>query len=607
MNNLIIYFDENYIIDDFSNSSLEVLFSSSLDHTPSKKVEDINLLIDSNPSEIRDIVWDLYNRDTINHLQNTFYSKKKWIDKNIELAIKFSRFNFGLSFNSDIANLVKIISIIYWSKKKDVEKIYFFGFESNWQKPFVYLLKHLDSKADVSFLRTKKNKFFNKNDFNYLRGLASIIFYSFKFLRKIFYRSNYKTNNKVDYIFFDYFFMSNNNIKSQYWGNLPEVLSKKYKIEIWHFFGASGNNSTILEAANIINELNKKNNKKNIHHRLIDFELGFKDLFPSMIKFLIVFIYFITKKFKSTLFPLIKKDYQTSFFSGDLLKSFLLHSFFIRSLPKDLSKTTIIYVGENQPWEKSLADVAIQKNCQKSIFSIQTSLRYWDMRMYKPYITSLKSLNKNYSQSFPSLFACNSKFSFNQMSIRFPLNFLKIVENFRFNVDPSQINYEINKQTKPYILFVGEYSEKKTREIFNLIKNSLIIKERYKIIFRPHPSDNSHFYNENENKFNNFDKDLINIDNSNTIVIGDSISTFLLEAFLTGQRVLAFHSKCTLNLSPFYNAPYSPPFFSSVNELNNLILNLNKNHQSIDKEYVDELVEAKTTNYDKWLQILNRV
>jgi len=100
---------------------------------------------------------------------------------------------------------------------------------------------------------------------------------------------------------------------------------------------------------------------------------------------------------------------------------------------------------------------------------------------------------------------------------------------------------------------------------------------------------------------------LIKIDNNNTIVIGDSISTFLLEAFLTGQRVLAFHSKCTLNLSPFYNTPYCPPFFSSVNELNNLILNLNKNHQSIDKEYVDELVEAKTTNYDKWLQILNRV
>jgi len=606
MNNLIIYFDENYIVNDFSNNSLEVLFSSSSEHISSKKIKDINLLIDSYPNEIRDIVWDIYNRDIINHLQNTFYSKNKWINKNIELAIKFSRFNFGLSFNSDIANLVKIISIIYWSKKKDIKEIYFFGFDSSWQKPFIYLLKYLDSKADVSFLKQKKIKFFNKNNLNYLRGLASIIFYSFKFLRKVFYKSNYKTNNNVDYIFFDYFFMNNNNSKSLYWNNLPETLSKNYKIEIWHFFGSTGDNSAILEAKKIINELNKDNHKKNIHHRLIEFELGFKDLLSSMIKFLIIFFYFISKKFKSALFPLIKKDYQISFFSGDLVKSFLLHSFFCRSLPKDLSKTSIIYVGENQPWEKSLADVAIQRGCQNSIFSIQTSLRFWDMRMYKPYITILKTLNKNKSQSFPSLFACNSKFSFNQMSIRLPLDILRIVENYRFNFDSSQINYEINKQSKPYILFVGEYSEKKTKEIFNLIKNSIITKEGYKIIFKPHPSDNSNFYYENENKFNNFDKDIIKLNNSNTIVIGDSISTFLLEAFLTGQRVLAFHSKCTLNLSPFYNTRYCPSFFSSVNELNNLILNLNKNHQSIKKEYVDEFVETKKNNF-KWLQILNRV
>ena len=605
MKTLIIYFDEDYILDNLSNESIEVLFKSSSDNLTSKKILDINLLIDEYSIEIREIVWNLYNKNILKLLRKTFYSKNKWINKNIDLAIKSSRFNFGLSFDSDIANLVKVISIIYWAKKQDLKKIYLIGFNTTWEKPFFSLQSLLDSEADIFFQRTKKIEFFNKNNLNIFKSFGSIINYSFKFLPKLFYGPNDKINQRVDYLFIDYFFMNSAKINSQYWDNLPEVLSKSYKVELWHFFVPSSENSSMLDASKIIKKLNK-NSKKNIHHRLIDLELGFKDLFPATLKVLIIFIYFITKKFKTKLYPLITKDYQKSFFSGEIVKSFLLYSFFNRSLPKDLKKTTIIYVGENQPWEKSLADIALQRGCQNSIFSFQTSLRFWDMRFYNPYISFKKSLNKSSSISFPSIFACNSKFSLNQMSKQLPSKILKVVENFRFNFDFTQIDYDVKKNIDPRILFIGEYSEKKTREIFKLIENSIIVKERYKIFFRPHPSDNSNFFDENKKKFSSLDEDTNKKNNNYNIIIGDSISTFLLKAFLRGQRVLAFHSKCTLNLSPLYKAPFHPPFFSSVNELNNLISNINENHQFIKKEYVNEFVEPNT-NYNKWLQILNKI
>jgi hypothetical protein len=67
---------------------------------------------------------------------------------------------------------------------------------------------------------------------------------------------------------------------------------------------------------------------------------------------------------------------------------------------------------------------------------------------------------------------------------------------------------------------------------------------------------------------------------------------------------LAFQSKCSLNLSPFYKTAISPPFFSSVNELNALILNTDDHNKELDQKYIDEFIEPNI-NLNKWIEILS--
>lgn len=604
MTRLIVYFDESYLSDNLDNSYEEILFNSSSKIINDKDIKDINFLIDKNSVEIRNIVWDLYNQDNIKNLNKFFYSKTKWINKYVNLAIKSSRFNFGLSFDSDISNFVKIISIAYWSKQMRIDEIKFYGFSSNWRNSFIALMDYLDSNSIVYFENSKNNNIYDQFNMEIFRGLGSILKYIYKFSKNLFFKSRPINNQGVDYIFFDYYFNSKDILKSQYWHNLPEILSKNHKIELWHYFVPSSKKSSIYDAAKTIKKLNTQNNHNNIHHRLIDLELGFKDLIPAIFKFLFISIYFLSKKFKSKFRPFIERDYRKSFFTGELLKFFLMHTYFMRSLGKDLSKTSIIYVGENQSWEKAIADVAVSRGCKNSIFSIQTSLRFWDMRFYYPSITKTKLTKNSQKLYFPSIFACNSKFSFNQMSQRMPISSLKIVENLRFNINYNNINKPNKDFSELCVFFIGEYSEKKTHEIFNLIKNSIIEKNNYKIVFKAHPSDNTNFYEKNKKRLIKFDLNDDYFSDNNILIIGDGTSTFLLESFLRGHKVLAFLSKCSLNLSPFYKTPISPPFFSSVKELNDLVSNINNHNRELNQKYIDEFIEPNI-NLNKWIEILN--
>lgn len=602
MTKLIVYFDESYVSDNIDNNYQKILFNSSSKIIDNKDIKNINVLIDKNSIEIRNIFWGLYNQDNIKNINKLFYSKKKWINKYVNLAIKSSRFNFGLSFDSDIPNFIKIISIAYWSKQIRVGEIKFYGFNSNWRKSFIALLDYLDGDSIVYFENSKNNNTYDQFNIEFFRGLGSILKYIYKFSKSLFFKPRSNNNQKVDYIFFDYYFNNKDILKSQYWHNLPETLSEKHKIELWHFFVPSSKKLSIYDAAKTIKKLNAQNN--NIHHRLIDLELGFKDLIPALFKFIFISIYFLSKKFNSKFLPFILRDYRKSFFSGELLKFFLMHAYFMRSLRKDLSKTSIIYVGENQSWEKSLADVAVSRGCKNSIFSLQTSLRFWDMRFYYPSITETKLIKNNQKLYFPSIFACNSKYSFNEMSQRIPISSLKVVENLRFNINHNNITKPSKDINELNIFFIGEYLEKSTHEIFKIITNSIIEKNNYKIFFKAHPSDNTNFYEKNKKRLIKFDLNNDYFSDKNILIIGDGTSTFLLESFLRGHKVLAYLSKCSLNLSPFYKTPISPPFFSSVNELNDLVLNINKYNKQLDQKYIDEFIEPNI-NLNKWIRILN--
>ena len=76
MTKLIVYFDESYVSDNIDNNYQKILFNSSSKIIDNKDIKNINVLIDKNSIEIRNIFWGLYNQDNIKNINKLFYSKK---------------------------------------------------------------------------------------------------------------------------------------------------------------------------------------------------------------------------------------------------------------------------------------------------------------------------------------------------------------------------------------------------------------------------------------------------------------------------------------------------------------------------------------------------
>lgn len=594
MKDLIIYFDEKFI-KDTKNKNQNILFNCSTGFSQNKCIS-INFLIDEYATEIREKVWFWYKKYSTEKLNESLKSKFRWINEKLKFAILSSRFNSGNIIDSDLINIIKIISIIVWSKNKNIKKIKFYGFKKNFIKPIKNILIFYKINIKLIFEEIPKNNLLKEMDLNIIKGHVSIFKFLFKFIFKRKNHESAKRKKKSNYIFIDYLFNLDEKLNSNYWGEITNILPKGSTVEILHIFVNSKETPDINKANKLIDKLNNKNKKQKILHRLINSEMNLFDLIRSIFEFLLIIFYSLTSKNNSLIYNLIKKDLSKSFYTSELLNSLIYKNFFFRYLNYDLSKTSIIYVGENQSWEKSLSYIALKRNCKKSIFSIQTSIRFWDMRFYKPFINILDN------NRFPSIIACNSKFAYLQLSKIISNKYLKIVENNRSNINYKVISKFKNKRETKFIWLIGEYSKNKTEQIFDLIIKSNYVKKNYKLVFRPHPSDSGDFYNKNKNIFHKMD-DEDEYENGD-LIIGDSTSSYLVESYLMGRKVLAFIAQCEINLSAFYMTKMSPNYFSNLNELNYYLNSYKKIEKANNKNLTYYFYEKKV-DYAKWISILN--
>lgn len=593
MKDLNVYFDEKFI-KNTKDKNHNILFNCSPNFSLDK-YKSINFLIDDYANEIREKVWFWYKKYTTEKLNESLTSKFRWINEKLKFAIISSRFNSGNIIDSDITNIIKIISIIVWSKHKKIKKIKFYGFNKKFIRPIKNILKFYKINIKLIFEEIPKNNLLKKIDLNILKGHASIFKFLFKFIFKKKRGELPRSTKKSNYIFIDYLFNLDDRLNSSYWGEITNLLPKGSTVEILHIFVNSKETPSISKANKLIDKLNNKKNKHKILHRLVNSEMNLLDLVHSIFEFFIIIFYSLKSKNDSLIYDLIKKDLSKSFYTSELLNSLIYKNFFFRYLNYDLSKTNIIFVGENQSWEKSLSYVAIKRNCKKSVFSIQTSIRFWDMRFYKPFI------NITDKNRFPSIIACNSKFSYLQLSKIIPNKYLKIVENNRSNINYKKRSKFKKKRKYKFIWLIGEYSKSKTEQIFDLIIKSDYTKKNYKLVFRPHPSDTGDFYNKNKNIFHTID-DKEEYENGD-LMIGDSTSSYLVESYLMGRKVLVFERQCEINLSAFYMTKMSPNSFSNFVELN-FYLNSYKKIEKANKKLAYNFYE-KNVNYTKWVSVLN--
>lgn len=589
MSGLTIYFNENCIVKN-RNKDLKIIFQCS-ESVPNEYYNPINLLINEYPIEIREKVWFWYNEYTLQNLNQTLNSKINWINEKLKFSIIASRFNSGNFIDGDLTNLIKILSILVWSKNKKIKSVKFYGFDKNLQSSIKQLFDFYKISTLIIFNPVSKKKLLSNIQLDKIKVFGSMIKLLIKFILKT-KSKNLKKNTIPDYLFIDYLFNLDEKLESKYWGQLPNILKDNKSIEIWHIFVHSKETSSIFEASELVKKLNIKDNKNNIIHRLIDTEMSMKDLFLAYLDLFFIIYYFLRKKNKSIISSLIKTDLSKSFCSGELLNSLLYKNFFNRVLPNDLSRTSIIYVGENLSWEKSLSHISLNKGCRHSIFSIQTSLRFWDMRFYKPFI------NKKNKTFFPALIACNSKYSYLELSKQLPKKNITIVENNRTFSDKKIFKKSIRSHHSKYIWLIGESSQRKTEKLFNFILRSDYLKKGFKLTFRPHPSDSGMFYKTNRNKFSKIlnHEDYRNED----LIIGDSTSSYLLECYLIGRKVIAFSKDCELDYSAFYMTKLKPQIFSNLSEFNNLLNESKKIINPLNKNTIYHFYE-KNINYSKWI------
>lgn len=201
-----------------------------------------------------------------------------------------------------------------------------------------------------------------------------------------------------------------------------------------------------------------------------------------------------------------------------------------------LNQTKLIYISENQFWEKIL----LYEN--KSITSYAIFLnknRYWDLK----YCHTLNdnSLDKN-------LLPSNIISLYNEDILEYKLfnkysNFHQI--NFK-NIKPTKTN----KTDIKNIIIYGDYIKSNSQKLINEVElNIRKFKKRYNVYFKKHPNESYHI---NLPSFINNIHDEVILKKKHIAIVIDT-SSVGFDCIINNNIVITILSDNSINMSPLYN------------------------------------------------------
>jgi surface carbohydrate biosynthesis protein (TIGR04326 family) len=388
--------------------------------------------------------------------------------------------------------------------------------------------------------------------------------------------------------------IKNGDYKSNYWANLPEVLSKNEQATNWlHLYVRDEVMRSSKYAASAINKLNFPADRLQ-NHVTLDAFLSINLIARVVVDWVKLFCMGISLQNKIAsekimsldIWPLLKDDWYRSFLGpiavGNVLSFHLFHEA-MRLLPK---QSHGLYLQENQAWEFGFIQAWNSAGHGGLTGVPHSTVRFWDLRYFFDPRTFQRG--GNFNMPMPSKVACNGSMMLKAYKEGgYPEDELIEVEALRYlhlDKDNSKHASVFFPNDRTFnLLVLGDYLSINTQRQMKLLNSiGLHLPGKISITIKPHPNCPirlSDYKNLTIKESIMPIKDLLE---ECDMVYASSSTSAAIDAYCFGLRVLIFIDPASLNLSPL-RLHAGVTFIRTPDELLNKLINItNMSNKNID-------------------------
>lgn len=462
--------------------------------------------------------YDELKKKNIFFLENIlFQNQKKYKNKFINKVEQFHlslRKTFKKEFNNNEINNFYLNSLLHPDLMKENNDQYLLLKNLVFIDIFTkYRFKEINLKTVntkfidfVSIFSKKKKIKLNifKKDYFYLNLKENLLIF-YKHIKQICYliiKSKFKIKKKIiqnKILIFGFLahlnFYNINKLRLDYWNNLDEFLEqKKINLNWIYFFYPSSILKSLTDARNYLKKINKKR-KDNFKHQLIDDYFTKFDVFNCLIIYILHFFKNINTKIKvNRLFFLkdfifmfsIKNNFTNSIFGFSYFENLLLIKTFNNYFSLLGPNNKVIYLMENQKWEKILNFNCFEKKIISYGFS-HSGVRNMDLRYF---VNNSSTIKKEY---LPTKVIVHSMDTVRwAKKINYRKKKVVKLESLRFLKSKFNQSYDLNKkkffQKKSCLVFLDIY-DKEFSPILDIIKKLYHQKKLKNVYVKIHPTN----------------------------------------------------------------------------------------------------------------------
>ena len=486
MKNLVIFFDEIYPVSKSINSDI-FSFSNSLGNPDCADI-DLYRYIERYNHSLRSFAVEFYSNIPASIVSEEDLQRDKY--RSLRKAFPGSLFSCGqhVIAGSAFEGILKIFAVIHLIESKSYRAVDFYGFPRSWISDLKAMIENCHSHIRLRFFDSHSD-FLTSFLMPIFKSFSSLIRISFVNFFRISFFHKKKLIERKDLIFVDYLFDFDDLGKSRYWCDLPEILSRRYAVSMLHIFVPNKMTPDLRDAVIKNSELNDSTD--GVDHFLLDSKLDVRGYFRVLLRSFFCAWESLLKLHRVPAF--VVSDYLRSFCSSYVFNCFSrLQQFDSVFHSLSLDNSTLIYVGENQAWERCAVSSSFERGCREFVFSLHTTYRFWDFRYALPIVCKyIPNLSKSVESGDAKFFlACNGKFAAKSLEFQQQVA-SRVVECLRINSFQT-VRATDKKPTRPFSIAwaIGDFEFENSRDLLRKLFSVSFFVDNYEVRFRPHPADN---------------------------------------------------------------------------------------------------------------------
>ena len=262
----------------------------------------------------------------------------------------------------------------------------------------------------------------------------------------------------------------------------------------------------------------------------------------------------------------------------------LIYGLLIEEALKLISpRSTLFYLNENLPWERSLVFHARKRQHERILGSAALNLRFWDLRYFRS--PAAWQDGARYGYIDPDFFLVNGPAAHSFLTESgCPNETLKDVEALRYiTLDDSNEGKTLRtKNYKPYsvvrkaalqqvnIVICMDYQKEMTKQFLNIVFKMIEkLPSNYSFFLKPHPAAPVRLTGNTKHRIELVDTKLsVLLKQADAVVCSNHTSSSIIEVLMSKVPAIAFELKGELNMSPIYGLEtHHIKFVSNEDEL----------------------------------------